>query len=233
MARFSLIRCVVLASFPMCLLAQARAAPALDAPLPTRRAQIAQLQSWGKAQRIESQSPLNLEVSAADLEEARATQPLQDWVRRGGIVVLHTDAANAFGFQTVPARARTFERAGQLWGRGAGAVPFGGSPLLWGGRARSRRGQTDGVPGVRTVYYQLQSGDALLSDVAGGVPLLRVEENSAPADGRAEPTLYAAAMRSYGQGWALLVPRTIEARADGAQFQSNLSAFIAAARAGQ
>ena len=197
---------------------------------PRRVAQIARLQSWGETGQIEAPSPLNLDVRAADLEAARATKPLQAWVRRGGIVVLHTDAAQAFGFQTVQARERTFDRAGQKWGRGGNALPFGGSPLLLGGRSASRIGQTDGVPGVRTVFYQLDSGDALLQNVGmAGIPLLRVQDNTVPEKRGAEPTLYAGAMRRYGAGWALFVPRTIEARADGALFQSNLEGFIAAA----
>ncbi len=211
------------------------AAPATPVDISSiRAAQIAQLQVWNAAGKIESNSPLNLDVRAADLTAARATEPLQNWVRAGGIVILHTDAAQAFGFQTVQARERTFDRAGQLWGRGENALPFGGSPLLLGGRSQSQRGQTDGVPGVRTVFYQLQSGDALLTaSGAAVVPLLRVEDNTLPEDGKAEPTFYAAAMRRYGRGWALFLPRTIEARADGARFQQNLSAFIADASEGK
>ena len=213
----------------LCLCPHAFAAP--RAPVAsTRAAQVAQLQSWAQAGQIEAPSPLNLDVRAADLEAARATKPLQEWVRRGGVIVLHTDAASAFGFQTVGARERTFERAGQRWGKSENALPFGGSPLLLGGRSASRIGQTDGVPGVRTVFYQLDSGDALIQNVGtAGVPLLRVQDNTAPTKNVVEPTLYAAAMRRYGAGWALFVPRTIEARADGARFQSNLDAFIAAA----
>ena len=173
-------------------------------------------------------------MRAADLEAARATKPLQEWVRRGGIVVLHTDAAGVFGFQTVQARERTFDRAGQRWGKSENALPFGGSPLLLGGRSPSRIGQTDGVPGVRTVFYQLDSGDALIQNVGtAGIPLLRVQDNTAPVNNVAEPMFYAAAMRRYGAGWALFVPRTIEARADGALFQRNLEEFIAAANEGK
>ena len=210
----------------------AQAAPQSVEPL--RAAQIAQLQTWGATGKVGSQSPLNLDVRAADLSAARATGPLQNWVRNGGIIVLHTDAAQAFGFATAQSRERTFNRAGQLWGRGENALPFGGSPLLFGGRSQSQRGQTDGVPGVRTVYYQLQSGDALLTNSnAAVVPLLRVEDNTLPENNKAEPTFYAAAMRRYGKGWALFLPRTIEARADGAQFQQNLEAFIAQASEGK
>ena len=212
---------------------QAHAAP-LVAVSPARAAQIAQLQAWGQTTQIDAPSPLNLDVRAADLTAARATETLQNWVRAGGIVILHTDAAQAFGFQTVQARERTFNRAGQLWGRGENALPFGGSPLLLGARSQSQRGQTDGVPGVRTVFYQLESGDALLRESgAAVVPLLRVEDNTLPEDGKTEPIFYAAAMRPYGRGWALFLPRTIEARADGVQFQQNLSAFIAQASEGK
>ena len=201
---------------------------------PTRAAQTEQLQGWGASGQIDAPSPLNLDVRAADLEAARATKPLQEWVRRGGIVVLHTDAANVFGFQTVHARERTFERAGQLWGKSENALPFGGSPLLLGGHSQSRLGQTDGVPGVRTVFYQLDSGDALIQSVGtAGIPLLRVQDNTEPTKNSAEPVLYAAAMRRYGAGWALFVPRTIEARADGALFQKNLESFITAANDGK
>ena len=221
--------CSLLLCSSLCPCLHAFAAP-LAPVTSTRAAQVAQLQSWADARKIDTPSPLNLDVRAADLEAARATKPLQAWVRRGGIVVLHTDAAGVFGFQTVQARERTFDRAGQLWGKSENALPFGGSPLFLGGRSQSRLGQTDGVPGVRTVFYQLDSGDALLQ--ASGpavVPLLRVQDNTAPTKNTAEPVLYAAAMRRYGAGWALFVPRTIEARADGALFQKNLEGFIAAA----
>ena len=201
---------------------------------PLRAAQIAQLQAWAANGKIESASPINLDVRAVDLTATRATEPLQSWVRGGGIVILHTDAAQAFGFSTVQARERTFNRAGQLWGRGGDALPFGGNPLLLGGRSQSRKGQTDGIPGVRTVFYQLQSGDALLVDSgAAVVPLLRVEDNTLPENGKAEPTFYAAAMRRYGKGWALFMPRLIEARADGEQFQVNLQTFIEEANEGK
>ncbi len=229
-----------------CSLALARPSNAAPAPVSgpvlapvsapvsaVRAAQIGQLRGWGATGVVLAQksAPLDLDVRAADLDEARATKPLQSWVRGGGIVVLHTDAAQIFGFGCVQARERTRERAGQLWGRSAGALAFGGSPLLLGGRSSGRVGQTDGVPGVRTVFYRLDSGDALLSDVgAAGVPLLRVEDNSAPAEKTPDPTtLYAAALRRYGRGWAIFLPRTLEARADGARFQANLREFLAAA----
>ena len=149
-------------SLTLCFHARAQAAPPIVSP--ARAAQIAQLQTWSALGKIETSSPLNLDVRAADLTAARATEPLQNWVRSGGIVILHTDAAQAFGFRTVQARERTFNRAGQMWGRGENALPFGGSPLLLGGRSQSRKGQTDGMPGVRTVYYELESGDALLTN---------------------------------------------------------------------
>ena len=225
-----LLSCLFTAS--LCRNAWAQATPPVVSPV--RAAQVAQLQAWGVAGKVETSSPLNLDVRAADLQAARATEPLQNWVRAGGIVILHTDAAQAFGFATVQARERTFNRAGQLWGRGGNALPFGGSPLLLGGRSQSRKGQTDGVPGVRTVFYQLDSGDALLrASGAAVVPLLRVEDNTLSEDGKAEPTFYAAGMRRYGRGWALFVPRIIEARADGAMFQQNLDAFIVDASVGK
>ncbi len=217
-------------SASLCRNALAQATPPVVSPV--RAAQVAQLQAWGAMGKVETSSPLNLDVRAVDLQAARATEPLQNWVRGGGIVILHTDAAQAFGFSTVQARERTFNRAGQLWGRSENALPFGGSPLLLGGRSQSRKGQTDGVPGVRTVFYQLESGDALLlNSDAAVVPLLRVEDNTLPETKGVEPNFYAAAMRRYGRGWALFVPRIIEARADGAQFQQNLSAFVADASA--
>ena len=81
---------------------------------------------------------------------------------------------------------------------------------------------------LTTLSYSLPTNSG-----AAIVPLLRVEDNTLPEDGKNEPTLYGAAMRRYGRGWALFLPRTIEARADGATFQQNLSAFIADASAGK
>jgi len=51
-------------------------------------------------------------VTKADLQaKPAAWRALSQWVREGGIVLLHTDAARLFGYETVAARERTKERA--------------------------------------------------------------------------------------------------------------------------
>src|SRR5947209_5584178 len=67
----------------------------------------------------------------------------QDAGDQGGAVFLHTDAAQIFGYRTVPARRTTNRLAGQTFGRARAALPFGAHPLLWGavgGRGGTARG---------------------------------------------------------------------------------------------
>ena len=152
---------------------------------------------------------------------------LQTWVRDGGVVFLHTDAAQMFGYQTVPARIGTPQLAGQLYGRARAAIPAPTHPLLWGAPANAQRAGdgTPGTLGVEVVYYRMQPGDVLVTRHDAGVPLLQVtdlavSDNDAP--------LYAAAIAPYGRGWAVFTPDFIESeRADGALFARNLAALAA------
>jgi hypothetical protein len=165
--------------------------------------------------------------------EAAAWSALASWVHDGGVIFLHTDAAQLFGYRTVAAREGTPQLAGQLYGRARNALPFGAHPLLWSGATPptdlpqlTPSSRVFPELGVQVVYYQLNPGDALAVDHPAAVPLLRVTD-LAVADG--EP-LYAAAIAPFGNGWAVFTPRFIEQnRADGAAFAQNLLRLVRSA----
>lgn len=177
---------------------------------------------------------VSLGVSLARLRaNPAAQQALMQWVHDGGVVFLHTDAAQAFGYSTVPARATTRRTAGQLFGRARAALPFGSHPLLWGavrrgggnggGANAAQRGQNAGALGVHVVYYEMREGDALVRAHPAGVPLLRVTDL---AGAEREPLL-AAAMAPFGRGWAVFTPAVVEThRADGGVFLQNLTRLV-------
>lgn len=183
---------------------------------------------------------VSLGASLAELQaNGAAATALAGWVRDGGVVLLHTDAAQLFGFQTVVARVGNPRSAGQLYGRAKAALPFGAHPLLWSGApaqgAAPNALPADGVTlqnlptlGVQTVYYQLDQGDHLVVSHPAGTPLLRVTDLAAVS----EQPLYAAAIAPFGSGWAIVVPRLVEQqRADGAAFIQNLMSFITGLKA--
>ena len=192
--------------------------------------------SWSGVAPSPASQLVSLDLSLKQLNEAGDKDKLLSWVRGGGVVVLRTDAAQAFGFKTVAPRQTTKELAGQMFGRGEAALPFGASPLLMSATSQSLDGNTLGVLGVRTVFYHLRpadqksdfAGECLLSDVGGGWPLLRVCDVTAQ-----DKPLYASALLAFGRGFALFVPQNIENRSDGAQFKHNLSNFIAQVQAGK
>jgi len=175
---------------------------------------------------------------AAVQSNSAAANALAGWVRDGGVVLLHTDAAQLFGFQTVAARIGNPRSAGQLYGRAKAALPFGVHPLLWSGtpaatptaNALPADGATlQDLPtlGVQTVYYQLEQGDHLVVSHPAATPLLRVTDLAAFN----EQPLYASAIAPFGKGWAIVVPRLVEQqRADGAAFMRNLMSFITGSR---
>ena len=171
---------------------------------------------------------ISLNASLAGLRAVPAAQSaLAQWVRAGGVVFLHTDAAQFFGYHTVQARATTNAVAGQLFGRARAALPFGAHPLLWGGPggdgANGNAGQ-GGSLGVHTVFYEMREGDHLVLDHPAGVPLLRVTDLAQPE----QQPLYAAAIAPYGRGWAVFTPAVVEThRGDGAAFLQNLKRLIA------
>lgn len=175
---------------------------------------------------------ISLGVSTDELKTSPAAQTaLLNWVREGGVVFLHTDAAELFGYETVEARQSTARLAGQLFGRARAAVPFGAHPLLWGVAARvdeegqPAQGDTGvlaGASAVRTIYYQAQPGDCFVVGHPRGVPLLQIVE---PA-GASRDVVYAAAIAPYGRGWAIVTPNFVEPqRGDGALFATNLLRF--------
>lgn len=175
---------------------------------------------------------ISVGASAAALRaDAPAWQALATWVRDGGVVFLHSDAARLFGFQTVPARRADNRAPGQLFGRARAALPFAAHPLLLSGVASRgvggdlpALGESTRLPalGVQTVFYQLDAGDHLVIAHPAGTPLLRVTD----AAGGAGAPLYAAAIAPFGKGWAIVVPRLVEQnRADGALFVQNLMRF--------
>lgn len=160
----------------------------------------------------------------------RATRALLDYVRGGGTVFLHTGAARAFGFQTVPARLGTNALAGQLYGRGRAALPFGAHPLLWDDtQAAPRRAPgTDPTlfPGVNVVFYEMQEGDHLVLSHPAGTPLLQATDLASDAGG----VLYAAALAPFGRGFAIFTPDFIDPRrGDGALFTRNLLGLVSRA----
>jgi hypothetical protein len=187
---------------------------------------------------------VSLSVSLEELQDApEADSALQAWVRDGGVVFLHTSAAQLFGYRTVVAREATNRRAGQLFGRARAALSFAAHPLLWGSVATPNLvGSADAGPvnpaasvtpsqstlGVDLVFYQMRPGDHLVQSHPGGVPLLRVTDLTAPV---AAPDLYAAAVAPFGRGWAIFTPDFIETqRADGAIFVRNLMRMALSSR---
>jgi hypothetical protein len=201
--------------------------PALGAPaapgagvqiLEVGEAEIASLRNLNTTGRANA---VSLSVSLANLQADTASlRALESWVQNGGVVFLHTDAAQLFGYQTVPARESDNRLAGQLFGRAVAALPFGANPLLWSSSSGAALdGQALPQLGVQTVYYQMQAGDQLVVSHPAGAPLLRVTDLAAPG----RQVLYAAAIAPYGSGWAVFTPRLIEQpRADGAAFVRNI-----------
>ena len=155
---------------------------------------------------------LTVQVTRDTLQKSAAWPRLRDWVQRGGVVFLHNDAAQLFGYGTVPARLSRPEMAGQLFGRARAAWPWGAQPLLNGPRP------------VETVFYQMPPGDHLVNALNGATALLRVSDladldagapNAAP--------LFAAAIAPFGRGWAVFAPQIIEThRGEGAIFSTQL-----------
>lgn len=189
---------------------------------------VSTLRGVGGARRADAIS-LGTSLSALRSDNA-AWQALAGWVRDGGVVFLHTDAAQLFGYRTVQAREGTPQLAGQLYGRARNALPFGAHPLLWTGL-----GQSTALPslapsslllpelGVQIVYYQFDPGDALVVDHPAAVPLLRVTDLAIAE----ETPLYAAAIAPFGKGWAVFAPRLVEQnRANGAPFAQNLIRLV-------
>ena len=175
---------------------------------------------------------VSLSASKAALQaKPESWQGLSDWVRGGGVVFLHNDAAQLFGYRTVPARRATARVAGQLYGRARSALSFASHPLLWGAplSTTSKAKNAASLLGVRSVYYQLAAGDHLVVEHPAGVPLLRVSDLAA----RSNTVLYAAAIAPYGDGWAVFTPSFVEQhRADGALFVQNLMRLVASAPQG-
>lgn len=171
---------------------------------------------------------VTLDVTRAALDaRPAAEQALLSWVARGGVVYVHSDAAQLFGYRTIPARPATARQAGQFFGRARGALPLGGHRLLWGNATRPTRGPRSLE--VRLVFYQMTAGDQLVVDHPAGVGLLAVTDLAGPPMTR---PLFAAAVAPFGAGWALFTPYFIEThRADGAAFVQNLSRFAVEAGA--
>ena len=155
---------------------------------------------------------LTIKVARAQLQPVPAWPRLRDWVQKGGIVFLHNDAAQLFGYGTIAARPATREMAGQLFGRAVAAWPWGAQPLLNGPRP------------VETVFYQIQEGDHLVNALNGATPLLRVTDLADLDAGAPDaPPLFASAIMPFGRGWAVFVPQLVEThRAEGAIFSVQL-----------
>lgn len=168
---------------------------------------------------------VSLDVGQSALDE-ESVGDLREWVRGGGVVFLHTDAARLFGYTTVEARQGTPRQGGQLLGRALAALPYTSHPLLWNdGRTLGNDAPAEGraaSAGVRLVFYRLRAGDHLVVQHPAAVPLLRVTDLAAT---NPRP-LYAAAIAPYGRGWAVFTPFSIDAnRADGALLSRNFAAL--------
>ncbi len=179
---------------------------------------------------LEQADAVSLDVEQAALGE-RGISNLRDWVRGGGVVFLHTDAARLFGYTTVQAREGTARQGGQLLGRALAALPYTSHPLLWNdgrtaGGAASENSKVLSA-GVRLVFYRLRAGDHLVAQSPSAVPLLRVTDLAAS---NPRP-LYAAAIAPYGRGWAVFTPFSIDTnRADGALLSRNFAALARSSR---
>lgn len=181
------------------------------------------------AANLDRADAVSLDVSQSALGE-QSVADLRRWVRSGGVVFLHTDAARLFGYTTVEARAGTPRQGGQLLGRALAALPYTSHPLLWndgrsGGNAASAA-NSPASAGVKLVFYRLRAGDHLVVQHPAAVPLLRVTDLAA-----ANPRpLYAAAIAPYGRGWAVFTPFSIDAnRADGALLARNFASLARSA----
>jgi hypothetical protein len=145
----------------------------------------------GAAQVLGARPPaVALEGSLEEWQAApQVLQGVQDYTRRGGVVILHTDAAQAFGFKTIAPRSRTRRKAGQLFGRARPSLHFGLHPLLSKGLSASGEGAGFGSIGVRLVFYRMAAGDCLALGHEDGVPILRETDIANPSiDGTDAPT---------------------------------------------
>jgi len=178
----------------------------------------------GKRQDVDA---VSLDLTSEDIEAQEGGKAaLLAWVKNGGVVLLHNEVAQWFGYSTEPAREATAQLAGQLYGRAVVALPPGAHPLLWDNLENSAnigtRAPTE-APGVRLVFYQMNEGDHLVTQHPAAVPLLRVTDLAVAQDA----PMYAAAIAPYGKGWAVFTPTYIEPRrADGGLFVDNLMRWI-------
>ncbi|HEX8833919.1 MAG TPA: hypothetical protein VF719_06945, partial [Abditibacteriaceae bacterium] len=161
------------------------AAPAIE----TAALRVIEAANLATLRTLRANSPVravSLGVSRTELTaDTAALGALRAWVRGGGVVFLHTDAAQLFGYSTVPVREGTARVAGQLFGRARASLAFGAHPLLWGsvrpaGAANNTNTNDEtgpavvGATAVRVVYYQAQPGDQFVTEHPSGVPLLTV-----------------------------------------------------------
>ncbi len=181
---------------------------------------------------------ISLRASLAALRaNPTADAAIKMWVARGNVVFLHTDAAQSFGFATVPLRPTIAAQGGQEFVRTRAALPLGAHPLLRGDgqgggnplvadsfNTPVQNSDVTHLPGVARVFGSLRDGDALVvaSDVA--TPLLQVEDVTGNGN---SPPQFAAAITSLGAGWAIFCPNEVDMRrGDGALFARALQGFI-------
>ncbi|BCM90001.1 hypothetical protein IAD21_01852 [Abditibacteriota bacterium] len=183
---------------------------------------------------------ISLRASLAVLRaNPNAEVAIKTWVARGNVVFLHSDAAQSFGFATVPLRPTVNGQGGQEFVRTRAALPLGAHPLLRGDgpgsggnqggadEAPLQNGDVTRLPGVSRVFGSLGEGDDLVvaSDVA--TPLLQLEDVTGNGN---SPAQFAAAITSLGAGWAIFCPDDVDIRrGDGALFARALQGFIPAA----
>ncbi len=150
---------------------------------------------------------IRLDVTLSEMgkdqkEITENAKPLLEWTQKGGIVWLHTDAAQLFGFRTAASPVDTLGKAKPV-------VPWAAHPL---------------TQGVRKVFYRMTPAGVLVTGHPRGVMLMRVADSPTP---RSQP-LFVVATAEYGNGIALFAPPDFsQRRAEGLQFYNNLQKFLA------
>ena len=161
---------------------------------------------------------VSVDITRQELEKSPfATADLMRYVRDGGVVFLHTNAAALFGYVTVP--------AGDDWPDAQistqSLLYFGAHPLL---RSREKSDFSRGLPGVSQIQFRLAPADVLVTSHPFATALLRAVGPQMPDDS----DLIALAVAPFGRGWAIFSPAEIDASGDGAWLIRNLTEFAAA-----
>lgn len=203
-ARTTFLMMLLVVGGTFSLLAQA---PSGDVPTLRTGVQVVPLDKENFKQIPADAKVIRLDVTLKDLgkdakEIEENAKPLIEWVQKGGIIWLHTDVAQLFGFRTVSSPM-------DLLGKAKPAMPWAAHPL---------------TQGVRKVFYRLSPAGVLVTGHPQGVMLMRVADSPVP---RSQP-LFVVATAEVGNGVALFAPPEFsQRRAEGLQFYNNLQKFFA------